>query len=261
MIHIPGGTVTVGAPRYIPEHATPHPWDGPYNAHIASFDIGAFAVTRQEYQRFIDAGGPTPVDWDRINLQNPRFPATGVSWENATAYAQWLGSKTGIPFRLPSAAEWETAARGGLVRDSKAGPAGAPPEDADQVEFPLFPWGNDPPMGRACLGRKEADAPCEIDAYEPNGYGLYNVVGNVWEWCTDLFVDCNRDVPRNAPTGKDPRLNRVLRGGSFMTPASGTAALYIPYIHEDPPDLQHVCLGFRLAADAGPAQKERSAIS
>ena len=83
-----------------------------------------------------------------------------------------------------------------------------------------------------------------MDSYAPNGYGLYNMAGNAWAWCRELWAEVSEDPPLNTPTGQDARINRVLRGGSFM---SNVEMLHCAYLHEDPPDLQHVCLGMRLA--------------
>ena len=225
MVAVPAGTITVGAPAYLPRLELGHPWPGPQQQEVAAFSIGVCAVTREEYAGFVAESGAVPLEWQRPNLQNPRFPVLGLSWENARDYAAWLSEKTGKAYRLPTAVEWEAAARGGL--DGKA-----------------FPWGDDAPGDQCCWNRDEADPPDEVDAHPPNGYGLYNMVGNAWTWCQDLWVDVADDAPVNTPTGQDARVNRVLRGGSYM---SGESMLYCAYRHEDPPDLQHVCLGMRLA--------------
>ena len=225
MVVVSAATVTIGAPEYLPQLELGHPWPGPMEEEITTFSIGKYAVTREEYGRFVDDGGAVPLAWERPNLQDPRFPALGLSWENARDYAAWLSDRTGRAYRLPFAAEWEAAARGGL--DGKA-----------------FPWGDDAPGDQCCWGREEADPPDPLDAHPPNGYGLYNMVGNAWAWCQDLWADIADDAPVNTPTGLEARVDRVLRGGSYM---SGESMPYCAYRHEDPPDLQHVCLGMRLA--------------
>ena len=174
---------------------------------------------------FIEDGGDIPQDWKRKDLNNDRLPATGLSWYMVNHYSEWLSKKTGKRYKLPSAVEWEKAARGGLVGK-------------------LFPWGNESPNNKCCFGLEETDTPSTVGAYKPNGYGLYDMAGLVWEWCEDLYLDCAEDEPKNSPTGKSPKVNRVLRGGSYMTPRE--EFLYCAYLHEDPPDLAHVCLGMRL---------------
>lgn len=132
-------------------------------------------------------------------------PVTHVSWHDARAYCEWSGT------RLPSEAEWECAARGGL-------------------EAKAYPWGDELlPHGRHRCNIWQGAFPTEdlgddgftgtapVLAYEPNGYGLYNVAGNVWEWCEDWFSPSYHRVTRS----KDPRYivptgRRSMRGGSFL---------------------------------------------
>lgn len=228
MVAIPGGTYLVGAPAYEAQFAASHAWKEPRRVDVTPFEIGRFAVTRGEYVPYLEAGGEPPAGWERPDLQNPRLPASGLSWQDAARYAQWLSERSGRRYRLPTAVEWEVAARGGL-------------------EGALFPWGNDEPEGRCSFGRSEEQGPEEVGCYEPNGYGIYDPAGGVWEWCFDLFVACSDEVPRNTPTGGDPRENRALRGGSFLTP--NRSGLLVAYIHEDPPDLRHICIGMRLARE------------
>jgi formylglycine-generating enzyme required for sulfatase activity len=77
---------------------------------------------------------------------------------------------------------------------------------------------------------------------------LYDAIGGVWEWCHERFNDVTVLTKAvNAPTGKSPEVNRILRGGSFLT--SDPLNLHLAYRHEDPPDLRHHCIGFRIATD------------
>lgn len=122
-----------------------------------------------------------------------RHPVVHVSWNDATAVAAWAGG------RLPSEAEWEHAARGGL----------------GDV---LYPWGNDDPKGRQCnvgfpMGKfsKTKSGTVPARRYQPNGYGVFNCVGNVWEWTNEL-----RDAFLGGPQTDGSPHSRVLKGGSFM---------------------------------------------
>jgi formylglycine-generating enzyme required for sulfatase activity len=156
---------------------------------VDAFYMDEHEVTNLEYERF-----------DPTHVRNPYSscddcPVVGVSWFDAYAYARWAGK------RLPTEAEWEKAARGGLM-------------DARYV------WGNQTPEGRANFDLRQAR---EVARYAPNGYGLFDMAGNVAEWCLDWYApDAYRhrsggvdgQPPRN-PWGPDATGRKVVRGGSF----------------------------------------------
>ncbi len=227
LVRIPAGPVSLGAPLCPPEFSWQHRWVGPRRVDVGAFQIARTPVTRQEYALFLKATGhERPVDWDNPLLQDPRQPVGSVSAEDVDTYCRWLAGKTGQAYRLPHADEWEKAARGGL-------------------EGKQFPWGDEDPHGRCCFGLSENEAARPVASFVPNGYGLYDMTGNVWEWLADLYVHVAADQPINASIGKPADLNRVLVGGSFLT--GDTDGLWVAYRHEDPPDLRHRAVGFRLA--------------
>ena len=227
MVEISAGEVLLGVPEYPRDYPLAHRWKGPREVPVPTFQLGKFPVTGAEYDSFLGATShEIPVDWTDPLLSDPRLPVCGLSWQDAQAYCDWLSKTSGKLFRLLSADEWEKAARGGLVGKR-------------------YPWGNEDPTGRCCFGRTADSAPVPVGSYPPNRYGLYDMVGNVWGWLSDLYTEIATDAPVNAPTGRPAELNRVLVGGSFMTP--GPEALWVAYRHEDPPDLRHRCLGFRVA--------------
>ena len=97
---------------------------------VDSFRLAATQVTVQQYACFLDAtGGQPPPYWADLHFNHPRQPVVAVSWFQAVSFCRWLSAATGAPYRLPTEAEWERAARGGF-------------------EGQLFPWGNDPPTSR-----------------------------------------------------------------------------------------------------------------
>ena len=182
-----------------------------HSVYLDAFYMDETEVTNAMYERFTEATGHrAPFHWENPmgvgHLSKPHFPVTYVSWHDAMAYAQWAGK------RLPTEAEWEYAARGGQVGQR-------------------YPWGSEVSHDRANYnGEGERDKwnwPAPVKRFAQNDYGLYDMAGNVWEWCLDEY---DRDFyamsPRNNPVagGLIPLTNndfldltshRVWRGGAW----------------------------------------------
>jgi len=166
---------------------------------VDRFLLGRFPATNREYALYIEENGARePPFWREEMFSDPDKPVVGVSWHDAVAYCDWLCKRTGKPFRLPTEAEWERAARGGK-------------------EGEKYPWGDELPLEKIYPGYDVATGgPERVGLNEPNGFGLYDMSASVHEWCGD-FYDANYYLisPEKNPLGPSSGLRKVSRGGSW----------------------------------------------
>jgi len=200
---------------------------------VDSFLLAATQVTNQQYARFLASTGASPPPfWSDSNFNHPQQPVAGPSWYEADRYCEWLSQQAGRRFRLPTEAEWECAARGGL-------------------EQRQFPWGDDPPQSLPNYAARWQAGPERVAQYRPNAFALYDIGDNVHEWCSDWYdPDYYTISPERNPQGPEQcRLNpprKSSRGGSWrhhIKVARCSARSSIP------PQFQYADYGFRVACD------------
>ncbi|MEQ1579145.1 MAG: SUMF1/EgtB/PvdO family nonheme iron enzyme [Steroidobacteraceae bacterium] len=195
---------------------------------VASFMMSRYEVSASQFAIFEKATGRTPVG---DGSSGERRPAANISWDDAVAFIKWLNALGGTRYRLPSEAEWEYAARGGLAT--------------------AYWWGDSYQQGRVNgSGLGGADVWAEtapVDTLAANAYGLYHVLGNVWEWTADCyFPDYDGATPDGSARKGDDACGRVLRGGSWSdTPVWLRASTRNWFDRTERFDY----VGFRLAAD------------
>lgn len=195
---------------------------------IDAFELAAYQTTNAEYSRFLNATSHcAPASWGDADFSDSRQPVVGVSWHDGVAYCAWLSALCRKAFRLPSEAEWERAARGGI-------------EDA------LFPWGNFPPEQLPDFKSRWKSGPEPVGLYAPNAYGLYNLGENVHEWCSDWYDAGYYAVsPNRNPQGPPSGFRRASRGGSWRHHIKVTRTAARSSI---PPEFRYADYGFRVAA-------------
>ena len=227
--------------------------------HVDEFYVGRFPVTQDEYARFVRATGypapavrtlplvaaggrdslfrelAAPYVWDGEDppAGHGSHPVVLIRYDDCVAYCRWLSEEVGHVARLPTEAEWEKAARGGL-------------EDRQ------FPWGDDIDPSK-CNFLNDGSAKAQrgtrpTGTYAPNGFGLYDVAGNVWEWVSDWYAKDAYEVcpPRN-PIGPPTGATRIIRGGSWVNDDVGM--LRCAYRHKVPPDTYAYSVGFRVVCE------------
>jgi sulfatase modifying factor 1 len=196
---------------------------------IDEYHLAACQVTNAEYGQFLRAtGAQAPRLRDDLNFNHPDQPVVAVSWFEAVKYCQWLSQLTERNYRLPTEAEWERAARGG-------------------VEGKLFPWGNDPPESLPEYDQRWKTGPEPVARYSANAFGLYNICENVHEWCCDWYQSDYYTVsPERNPRGPETGQRRASRGGSWRHHIKVTRCAARSSI---PPEFQYADYGFRVACD------------
>ena len=200
MVVVPAGSFKMGSPE---TEEGRRENEGPQRQVTIgyAFAVGVYEVTFDEWDACVQGGGCggyEPYDW----YGRGRRPVSEVRWEDAWQYADWLTEHTGEEYRLLSEAGWEYAARAGTQTARYWGDG-----TREQCQYA----NGDSSVG--CRDRQEYAAP--VGSYRPNGFGLYDVLGNVWEWLDDCYGDYE-DAPSDGSSSYAGDCDyRVVRGGGF----------------------------------------------
>jgi formylglycine-generating enzyme required for sulfatase activity len=249
LARIPAGEFLMGSAESERDESPVH------TVSVREFSIGRRPVTHDDYARFVRATGyPAPAvralpmitsggrDTVFRELAAPyvwhegqppqdhgTHPVVLVTYDDAVEYCRWLSNALGRTCRLPTEAEWEKAARGGL-------------------EAQRFPWGDDIDASKCNFladRAKHQHGTCPAGRYPPNGFGLHDMSGNVWEWVSDWYRDDYYAASEPAdPVGPPDGTLRLVRGGSWVNDDVGM--LRCAYRHKVPPDTYAYSIGFRI---------------
>ncbi|HWF85428.1 MAG TPA: formylglycine-generating enzyme family protein [Vicinamibacterales bacterium] len=254
LARIPAGDFLMGAADAEVDERPVH------RVYVSEFQIGRFPVMHDDYARFIrETGYPAPAirdlplittggredafkelaapyAWERAEppAGHSTHPVVLVRYDDAVAYCAWMSDALARCVRLPTEAEWEKAARG-------------------DVEGRRYPWGQhvDPSHCNflADPAAKHQRGTRPTGTYPPNAYGLYDMIGNVWEWVSDWYAaDYYGGGDMRDPRGPEAGNMRIVRGGSWVN--DDPSMLRSAYRHKVPPDTYAYSLGFRIVCAA-----------
>ncbi|MET0070051.1 MAG: formylglycine-generating enzyme family protein, partial [Candidatus Thiodiazotropha sp.] len=202
---------------------------------IKPFYLGRYEVTFTEYTAFANATNrdiPDDHGWGR-----DRRPVINVNWKDAVAYAEWLSKQTGKRYRLPTEAEWEYAARAGSTTRYSWG---------DEIDQDGKVWAN----CAGCGSQWDDEQMAPVGSFTPNGFGLYDMSGNVWEWVQDCWHGDYQGAPHDGSAWLESDEGdcgrRVIRGGSWSGGPRFIRSADRFWIN---PGRRYGTLGFRLAQD------------
>ncbi|MGQ0443888.1 MAG: formylglycine-generating enzyme family protein [Beijerinckiaceae bacterium] len=227
LVLIPGGTFHMGSPA---SDAEGYKYERPaHDVQVPAFYLGRHPVTNEEYGQFLKANPDVeePGYWGNRQFNQARQPVVGVSWEDARRFAQWAGA------RLPTEAEWEYAARAGTTT--------------------RYWWGDEVGKNNAncdgCGSQWDGKQSSPVGSFQPNAFGLHDMLGNVWEWVQDCWHESYEGAPLDGSAWEQQGgdcARRVVRGGSWGDDPSVVRSASRSGVA---PGFLDFDLGFRLAQD------------
>ncbi|GCL39379.1 serine/threonine protein kinase [Sphaerospermopsis reniformis] len=228
MVEIPGGTFLMGSPES--EEGRDSDESPQHQVTVPSFFMGKYPVTQEQYQAIMgnnpsyfkgnrstsltnrgstsltNRGSTSLTNRGSTSLTNKR-PVENVNWNDAVKFCQRLSQKTGKNYTLPSEAQWEYACRAGTTTPFYFGESITP----DLVNYDgNYPYGSAP---KGIYRQQTTD----VGTFPPNAFGLYDMHGNVWEWCLDDWVDNYNNAPIDSSAVTSQTLRKVMRGGAWVS--------------------------------------------
>lgn len=255
IVLIPAETFTMG------DNSGPFDRQPRHDVYLDNYEISPFEVTNAEYKIFCEmADHPYPPEggnnqpFQGYFVNNPNYPVVAVSWYDAVRYCNWLSTQYGYAvcydttnwsfdpskngYHLPTEAQWERATRG-------------------ELEIMKYPWGDEEPGNRCNYDSLQGlliedmaeflngRGTLPIGKFQPNGLALYDMAGNVWEWCNDWFQDDYYEVSPGAnPYGPNTGTSKVLRGGAW---SADKFQLECSTRHKSDRSKKSYDIGFRIA--------------
>jgi formylglycine-generating enzyme required for sulfatase activity/uncharacterized caspase-like protein len=207
MVQIPGGSFMMGSPAS--EKGRTQDESPQHQVNVPAFSMGKYVVTQEQYQQII---GKNPS-----SFKGAKRPVEQVSWKNAVDFCLKLSQQTGREYRLPSEAEWEYACRGGTTTPFHFG---------ETITTELANYDGTYTYASEPKG-KYLQKTTDVDSFTPNAFGLYNMHGNVWEWCQDDLHNDYTDAPTNGSAWESQDGDiKVARGGSWLNDPTFSRSAY-----------------------------------
>ncbi|MEH2335151.1 formylglycine-generating enzyme family protein [Nostoc sp.] len=202
MVEILGGSFNMGSP---PDENGRTEYEQPQHAvNVLAFFMSKFEVTQEQYKQIM---GSNPS-----NFKGAKRPVERVSWNHAVEFCKKLSQKAGRKYRLPSEAEWEYACRAGTTTSFHFG---------ETITTELANYDGNYTYASEPEGKYRQET-TEVGSFPPNAFGLYDMYGNVWEWCQDTLHNSYKGAPSDGSAWIDnDNKNQVLRGGSWITDPKG----------------------------------------